>query len=216
MQLWGLGDSLYWTTEFEGFLDALISGMILMGNRTKHQQNHWALTPVQLQYLWSNSHDSPCLSESCCVPVDFSILTHLLEEGWWYQNSLSAGSRPCFPCLCRTDGSSFPAVPEQTGLMAPGRQQGPASSSAGIGPLPPVWEKEPGVSVPQALLCHGAFLYQMVKSTGTGFSFPPKLDKLKSNELVRGKINPVHFFQKAPPFTDFLSENITDITCWGT
>lgn len=86
---------------------------------------------------------------------------------------------------------------------------------AGTGPLPPLWEKEPGVSVPH-LLCCGAFLYQMVKSAGTGFSFPPKLDKLESNELVRGKINPVHSFQKAPPFTDFLSENITDITCCGT
>lgn len=43
------------------------------------------------------------------------------REGWWYQSSLSAGSRLCFPCLC-----SFPVVPEQTGLMAPGRQQGSA------------------------------------------------------------------------------------------
>lgn len=171
---------------------------------------------MQLQCLWSNSRDSPCLSESCCVPLHFSILTYLPEEGWWYQNSLLAGSRPCFPCLCRTDGSRFPAVPEQTGLLAPWRRQGPASSSAGTGPLSLAWEKEPGVSVPQALLCRGAFLYQMVKSAGTGFSFPPELDKLESNELVRRKINPVCSFQKAPAFTDFLSENITDITCCGT
>lgn len=100
--------------------------------------------------------------------------------------------------------------------MAQGREQGPASGGAGTGPLSPVWGKERGVSVSQALLCHGAFLYQMVKSAGTGFSFPPKLDKLESNELVRGKINPEHSFQKASPFTDFLSENITDITCCGT
>lgn len=155
---------------------------------------------MELQCLWSNSRESPCPSESCCVPLHFSMLTHLPEEGWWYQKSLLAGSMPYFPCLCRTGGSSFPAVPEQTGLMAPRREQGPASSSAETGPLSPVWEKELGVSVPQALLCHGAFLYQMVKSAGTSFSFPPKLDKLESNELVRGKINPVRSFQKAPPF----------------
>lgn len=29
-----------------------------------------------------------------------------------------------------------------------------------------------------------------VKSAGTGFSLPPKLDKLESSELVRGKIKP--------------------------
>lgn len=99
-------------------------------------------------------------------------------QNWWQQ--LSSGARA-------------------NRARAPGRQQGPASSGAGTGSLSLVWEKEPGVSVPQALLCRGAFLYQKVKSAGTGFSFPPKLDKLKSNELVRGKINPVHSFQTPPP-----------------
>lgn len=117
------------------------------------------------------------------------------REGWWYQSSLSAGSRPCFPCLC-----SFPAVGARAN-RADGSWEAAGTSrhGAGTGPLPLLWEKEPGVSVPH-LLCRGAFLYQMVKSAGTGFSFPPKLDKLKSNELVRGKINPVHSLQKAPPF----------------
>lgn len=166
---------------------------------------------MQLQCLCSNSHDSPCPSESCCVPLHFSILTHLPEEGWWYQNSLLAGSRPRFPCLCRTGGSSFPSGARANRADGSREGAGTASRGAGTGPL-----KRTGVSVPQALLCHGVFLYQMVKSTGTGFSFPQKLDKLESNELVRGKINPVCSFQKAPPFTDFLSENITDITCCGT
>lgn len=42
-------------------------------------------------------------------------------------------------------------------------------------------------------------LYQMVKSTGTGFSFPPKLDKLESNELVRGKIKSSALLSKKNP-----------------
>lgn len=65
-------------------------------------------------------------------------------------------------------------------------------------------------------------LYQIVKSTGTGFSFPPKLDKLESNERVRGKIKSSTLLlkktpkPKKPPFADFLSENITDIIRCGT
>lgn len=43
-------------------------------------------------------------------------------------------------------------------------------------------------------------LYQMVKSVGTGFSFPPKLDKLKSNELVRVKIKSSVLLSNNPPF----------------
>lgn len=58
----------------------------------------------------------------------------------------------------------------------------------------------------------------MVKSTGTGFSFPPKLDKLESNELVRGEIKSSVLLskEKTNPFADFPSENITDIIRCGT
>jgi len=60
-------------------------------------------------------------------------------------------------------------------------------------------------------------LYQMVKSTGTGFSFPPKLDKLKINELVRGKVkSSMLLSKKVTPFADFMSENITDTIRHGT
>lgn len=50
-----------------------------------------------------------------------------------------------------------------------------------------VWEKR-GSQYPKLCSTPPRSLHQMVKSTGTAFSFPPKLDKLKSNELVRGKI----------------------------
>lgn len=74
------------------------------------------------------------LSTSCSVPMHFSILAHLPAEGRWHLHSLSAGSWPRVPCLCKTAGGSSPAVPVQTGLLAPSRQWGPASGCAGARP----------------------------------------------------------------------------------
>lgn len=130
--------------------------------------------------------------------------------------TVSAGSRPCFPFLCRTDAAASQQCQNRKGWWLPGGSRDQRAAVLELDLYHWSGEKNQGVSIPQALLCHAALLYQMVKSRGTGFSFPPKLDKLKSNELVKGKINPVHSFQKAPPFTDFLSENITDVTCCGT
>lgn len=65
-------------------------------------------------------------------------------------------------------------------------------------------------------LCPAGKLCQMVKSSGTGFSFPPKLDKLESSELVRGKIKPRAHSSKGKPFLCSLSEHNTDAMRCGT
>lgn len=98
-----------------------------------------------------------------------------------------------------------------TGLLAPGRHRGSATGSAGAGAGPMDRARGGGLAGISDQASRGGLpgltnsggstgglstarsallwsLYQRVKSTGTGFSFPPKLDKLESNELVRGKI----------------------------
>lgn len=150
---------------------------------------------------------SHCISPSSPVSQkrgDDTCTASWLEAG--HASLASAKLLAAAPQRCRC----------KAGLLAPGRQRGPASGCAGARPgITDSCERTGGLST--ASSAPPWSVYQMVKSTGTGFSFPPKLDKLESNELVRGKIKSSALLSKKKnPFADFLSENITNIIRCGT
>lgn len=170
-----------------------------------------------LHYLQGKSRDSPCPSlPELLGPTAFlhpdpspvgGVTTPAQPLGW---------KQPALSSPPQNRWQQLPSGTGAHGAAGSGEVTGPACGCAAAGPgITASCERTGGLGT--ASSSPPWSLYQMVKSTGTGFSFPPKLDKLESNELVRGKIKSSALLSKRNnPFADFLSENITDIIRCGT
>lgn len=134
-----------------------------------------------LQYL-QNKLRACCISQPytalCLEAAHAQIIPAKLH--CWYNTGLQGAAGSCKELLGGT-GCCWELLVGMVDLGVPG-----------------ISERSRGSQYCQ--LCPAGKLCQMVKSSGTGFSFPPKLDKLESSELVRGKIKPRARSSKGKPF----------------